>query len=166
MKTTRDIMRDSSENMGWCKPYISDRVAFTVAGDKIEALRIDGEDVPATEDNLFRAAVIVNPDAGSYRGWSIAHILTDGDVTETSCASCPWFDICEAMDQVIEGTETTGDLIRSRRIASGMTQVQLAELIGCTQKDVSRWENGEREPGVSSLKKLAAALGCKIDDLA
>lgn len=46
-----------------------------------------------------------------------------------------------------------------------MTQHQLAEKIGCHQKDVSRWESGEREPMASTLKKLALALGCSMEDL-
>ena len=46
-----------------------------------------------------------------------------------------------------------------------MTQVQLSEAIGVTQKDISRWENKEVTPNAESLKKLAEALQCSIDDL-
>ena len=66
----------------------------------------------------------------------------------------------------IEGTETTGDLIRARRNAAGLKQSELAVLIGCSQKDISRWENGDHDPSISNLKKIAAALGCSMDDLA
>lgn len=47
----------------------------------------------------------------------------------------------------------------------GLTQAELAERIGCTQKDVARWENDVREPRLSALKKLAEALECKVDDI-
>ena len=58
-----------------------------------------------------------------------------------------------------------GSPIARRRIASGMTQGQLAEKIGCSQKDVSRWENGARTPRVETLAKIAGVFGCKIEDL-
>lgn len=59
-----------------------------------------------------------------------------------------------------------GEKLKAARKAAGLTQVQLAEKAGCTQKDVSRWENGQREPVASTLKKLAQAIGCSMDDLA
>jgi transcriptional regulator with XRE-family HTH domain len=46
-----------------------------------------------------------------------------------------------------------------------MTQGQLAEKVGVQQRDISRWENGQREPGVLIVKKMAQALGCSMDDL-
>ena len=55
--------------------------------------------------------------------------------------------------------------IASARMAAGMTQGQLAEAIGCTQKDVSRWERGTHAPRVETLAKMAEALGCSIDNL-
>ena len=55
-------------------------------------------------------------------------------------------------------------LARARR-AAGMTQGQLAEKIGCSQKDVSRWEHGARTPRVETLAKIAGVFGCKIEDL-
>lgn len=58
-----------------------------------------------------------------------------------------------------------GEKLRVARQAAGMTQVQLAEAIGCKQKDVSRWEAGLIEPGVLTVKKMAQALGCSMDDL-
>ena len=52
------------------------------------------------------------------------------------------------------------------RIERGLTQAQLAKLVGCYGKDISRWERGERTPGMESLMKLAQALRCTMDDLA
>lgn len=51
------------------------------------------------------------------------------------------------------------------RIERGLTQCQLAGRIGCCQKDISRWESGERTPGMASLIKLSAALGCTMEEL-
>lgn len=57
-----------------------------------------------------------------------------------------------------------GEKLRAARLAAGMTQAQLAQAIGCHQKDIARWEAG-REPKALTLKKMAQALGCKMDDL-
>lgn len=58
-----------------------------------------------------------------------------------------------------------GEKLRAARQRAGMTQTQLAEAIGVKQKDVSRWEAGQIEPGVLIVKKMAQALGCSMDDL-
>ena len=58
-----------------------------------------------------------------------------------------------------------GDKLKVARQAAGMTQGQLAEAIGCRVKDISRWENGHVEPGALTVKKMAQALGCSMDDL-
>lgn len=55
--------------------------------------------------------------------------------------------------------------IARARLAAGMTQGQLAQIIGCYQKDVSEWERGVQSPRVETLMKISAALGCKVDDL-
>ena len=39
--------------------------------------------------------------------------------------------------------ETTGKLIREKRIEKGMTQTQLADELGVSNKAVSRWETGD-----------------------
>lgn len=58
-----------------------------------------------------------------------------------------------------------GEKLKAARLAAGLTQGQLAEKVGCQQRDVSRWENGSREPLASTLKKLAQAIGCSMEDL-
>lgn len=44
----------------------------------------------------------------------------------------------------------------------GLTQKQLAERSGITQADISRLENGNANPSIRTLKKLAAALNRKL----
>ena len=51
------------------------------------------------------------------------------------------------------------------RIARGLTQAQLAEMTGCTQADVSRWERGTHAMGSRRLAQIARALGCGIEDI-
>lgn len=56
--------------------------------------------------------------------------------------------------------------VRTRREAASMTQVELAERIGSIQSTISGIETGEKQPSVDMLLRLAAALGCSLDDLA
>ena len=58
-----------------------------------------------------------------------------------------------------------GEKLKAARKAAGMSQAELAEKIGCFQKDISRWESGLHEPGALTLKKMAQALGCSMDEL-
>lgn len=58
-----------------------------------------------------------------------------------------------------------GEKLKAARLAAGLTQTQLAEAIGCKQKDVSRWEAGTVEPKALTLKKMAQVLQCSMDDL-
>lgn len=48
------------------------------------------------------------------------------------------------------------------RQEKNLTQKQLAEKTGITQADISRLENGESNPSLSTLKRLAEGLGKKL----
>ena len=52
-----------------------------------------------------------------------------------------------------------GKFIAGLRRAKGLTQGQLAECIGVTDKAVSKWETGRGFPDVSVLSALAETLG-------
>lgn len=62
-------------------------------------------------------------------------------------------------------TRRTGGLIRSLREERGLTQLQLAQLVGVGDKAVSKWERGGGCPDVSLLPALAAELGCPVETL-
>lgn len=55
--------------------------------------------------------------------------------------------------------------IKNKRLELNMTQVELAELIGVSNKAVSKWENDEGMPDIENLKKLSQVLNIYIDDL-
>ena len=61
--------------------------------------------------------------------------------------------------------EQTGRFIAQARQARHMTQRELAEKIGVTDKAVSRWETGRGFPEVSVLQGLADALGVSVTEL-
>ena len=49
------------------------------------------------------------------------------------------------------------------RILRGLTQTQLAEMVGTRQPSIARLENGSSLPSISFLQKVAAALDAKIE---
>ena len=54
-------------------------------------------------------------------------------------------------------------LIYDRRIAAGLTQKQLAQLVGTTQSVISRLEDADYDGhSLSMLQRIAAALGQRI----
>ena len=50
------------------------------------------------------------------------------------------------------------------RFAVGLKQSEAAEQLGCTQKDISRWENGTN-PSAETLLAMSRTYNCKIEDL-
>lgn len=55
--------------------------------------------------------------------------------------------------------------VRVWREHRGLTAQDLAALAGTSQPDLSQIENGKREGGIETMKKLASALGVTIDDI-
>ena len=55
--------------------------------------------------------------------------------------------------------------LKAKREANGITQVQLAIMLGITQGAVSQWEAGQTKPNIELLPKLADILGCTVDEL-
>ena len=60
---------------------------------------------------------------------------------------------------------TFGTYIRFLRTRAGMTQASLADLLGVTDKAVSKWERDISCPDISLLPRLSDALGVTVDDL-
>ena len=48
------------------------------------------------------------------------------------------------------------------RKKSGLTQKELSERTGIAQADISKLENGNANPSLRTLKRLAAGMGMKI----
>lgn len=49
------------------------------------------------------------------------------------------------------------------RMQRGLTQAQLAEMIGTHQPSIARLENGSSKPNLSFLQKVASALDARIE---
>jgi len=64
------------------------------------------------------------------------------------------------MDQI-----KTGKLISALRKEKGLTQVQLADSLGISDKTVSKWERGAGLPDVSLMLPLCEALEISVNEL-
>lgn len=49
-----------------------------------------------------------------------------------------------------------------RRKQLGLSQADLAQLVGTTQSAIARLESGGRPPRIDTLQRLAAALDCDL----
>ena len=58
-----------------------------------------------------------------------------------------------------------GKFIASKRKEQGLTQLQLAEKLGITDRAVSKWETGKSLPDASLMPELCKLLKITINDL-
>ena len=74
--------------------------------------------------------------------------LEDSNFKKEYDALQPEYDIINAM-------------IKARK-EQGLTQKQLSELTGISQADISRIENGTRNPSLEMIKRLATGMGMRL----
>ena len=58
-----------------------------------------------------------------------------------------------------------GDNIRRVRTKRGITQAQLADRIGVSEKTVSSWEVNRTEPSMTNIELIAKVLTCQKSEL-
>lgn len=63
------------------------------------------------------------------------------------------------------GKKELGALIATMRRSRGMSQTQLADMIGRKQNSISSYESGRREPDVDTLEALADAFNVPLSSL-
>ena len=61
--------------------------------------------------------------------------------------------------------QTFGAMIAAMRKENGMTQLELAEKMGVTDKAVSKWERDLSFPDINSIPKLADVFHVTVDEL-
>ncbi len=59
----------------------------------------------------------------------------------------------------------TGAVIRKMREQKKMTQLQLAEMLGVTDKTISKWETGKGYPDITLLEPIADAFHISVTEL-
>ena len=65
----------------------------------------------------------------------------------------------------ITTTYITGEAIKAFREKKNMTQAELADRIGVTDKAVSKWETGRGLPDITLIEPIAKALGLSVGEL-
>ncbi len=75
-------------------------------------------------------------------------LLEDSEVKAAYDELQPEYDIIQAMVDA--------------RKSQNMTQKDLSEATGITQADISRIENGTRNPSLGMVKRLAAGMGMRL----
>jgi transcriptional regulator with XRE-family HTH domain len=58
-----------------------------------------------------------------------------------------------------------GERLLQFRLAAGLSQKELAEMIGETQQNIAFWEQAEKPPRSDTLPKLAKALGVEVEEI-
>lgn len=61
--------------------------------------------------------------------------------------------------------QKTGEFLRELRTEKNLTQEQLSELLGVTNRSVSRWENGNNMPDLDILIELSKFYGVGVDEI-
>lgn len=69
------------------------------------------------------------------------------------------------MDSNLPLKKIVADNLTELRKSKSLTQSQLGEMLGYTDKAVSKWEHGDTTPDIETLKKLAEFYGVTIDYL-
>ena len=64
-----------------------------------------------------------------------------------------------------ENTQMVGKRIKAARVKAKLTQSRLHEMTGISITQISAYENGKRNIGLASLKKIADATNSTIDEL-
>jgi transcriptional regulator with XRE-family HTH domain len=58
------------------------------------------------------------------------------------------------------------DVMRRRRAERGLSQAELAALVGLDKRQIRRYEAGDAQPSLSAARAIAAALSVSLDELA
>ncbi|AEG14983.1 helix-turn-helix domain protein [Desulfofundulus kuznetsovii DSM 6115] len=51
------------------------------------------------------------------------------------------------------------------RMKAGLTQLELARRLGCSESLIAKWETGRGKPTPERLEQLCKVLNCKPEDL-
>jgi transcriptional regulator with XRE-family HTH domain len=53
-------------------------------------------------------------------------------------------------------------MLRTSRLAAGLSQADLARRVGTSQATISAYETGQKQPSVDTLARLLAATGARL----
>jgi len=65
----------------------------------------------------------------------------------------------------IEDFPGIGEAIRCLRASAGLSQYKLAEMVGCTNSSISKYEAGTQIPSIEMMEKIAKAIDLPSEQL-
>lgn len=82
------------------------------------------------------------------------------------CASQIIFtNMCNHIRMNTQSKRKYGEFFKYQREQAGLSQLQLAQKIGTSHQNISRWENGDVLPSIDHCVKLADFYGITLDEL-
>ena len=106
---------------------------------------------------LLLVLVIIISFASVYKFGTMANFFIETFKEQLKSHKCKKeFNNLEPQYQVIR------EMIKARE-EKNMTQVELSKLTGISQADISRLENGEANPTIEMLNRIAYAFGKKLE---
>ena len=149
---------ESGDTRIWAASYAHKRDAFRVAMEDGQILLLRR---PIPEDDHSEVLDV--------------YLEGDGEVFTVIQASgnefsVPW-DVLKTMatgkpqKPGVETGKRIGGRIKAFRTARGLTQEQLAGMVGVKRPNISRLEAGAHVPGISLLERLAESLNVNIVDI-
>lgn len=76
-----------------------------------------------------------------------------------------WYNCCATEREGNMNDYTFGNFLYTLRNEKGLSQAQLGEMLGVTNKAVSKWENGSAKPNTSLIPKIAEIFGVTVEEL-
>ena len=73
--------------------------------------------------------------------------------------------MCKNLKKMRSGIMRYGEALKIQRELAGLNQIELANKIGISQQNISRWERDEVLPNIDFCVKLADFYNITIDEL-
>lgn len=154
-KQAQDHRRDP-DIVGKFEIDVTDKDFDQILMPAARSLTGDLSDPPRTVRGSAKASKV--PPDGMAKSPRRGKTITPGSVAPTSPA-LPAQSVTSASSGIATPSATFADRLRELRLAWGLNQDELAELINSNQKSVSHWEQGRHHPRRAALEELVGLTG-------
>lgn len=106
--------------------------------------------------------------AGTALEHGVPVVTSDADFRQLQGLSVEWLPrapLAHEPTVAYGARERTSPRIRSLREAAGLRSVDVAAAAGMARSNYARLEAGRHQPGLDTLRRVAAALGARVADL-
>lgn len=153
----------------WTEPGYSDITSVEQVGDQIEVAFLNGDvvllsparfgirgdfEVALAEEDEGLAIMLASPDSERAVTWSQLRAATDPEFAQ------------EMRRQDAEESRRLGRRLRALREDHGLSQKDLAALIGMSGPQLSKIENGTSDLRFSTVQTLLRTMGATLNDIA